>query len=219
MFYAILYAVCSHVYDRWRLSAHNLLCLLLFHSCVECHSLGVPPSNQFFRDGCIGSFWTFVHINNTEHHCTYVSLCICMIISLSLFLNENWELGSKGFAGSFPILTVLWSCRAVMSFLPHPVSKFIWPFKLQLVNLKKMPQSKVWGLAPLAAGCGWEALQGLPVEVAWCTAQSRSAVSATLHQSGETKANSQNKHFLREQCVCYIFFICLWWLCQPHWFT
>lgn len=33
----------------------------------------------------------------------------------------------------------------------------------------------------------------------------RSLVSATLHQSGKTEANSKNKHFLHEQCVCYIF--------------
>lgn len=35
--------------------------------------------------------------------------------------------------------------------------------------------------------------------------QYRPSVSAALHQSGKSEANSESKHFLHEQCVCYIF--------------
>lgn len=101
-----------------------------------------------------------------------------------------------------------WSCRIYPSgsVAPHSVQIHL-ASQASAGKPQPLPRwAKGEARGPCSASrsqCG-DASPGLLVEAAWCTVQHRSALSATLHQSGETKANSQNKHFLREQCVCYI---------------
>lgn len=123
--------------------------------------------------------------------------------------------------------------RKKILFLKYRAFYFEYWFKLDWQkNLKRTRSARVALLESFFLEMNWKALEPwvlmcsaegkrngfLPVpdnsgEAAQAVAPSRAAeslhyrspVSATLHQSGKTEANSKNKHFLHEQCVCYIF--------------
>lgn len=158
---------------------------------------------------------------------------VCLHMHVIISLLSEWELGlrvRRALLKCFPFLEWCddvqlvrsWNCSGPRrgSVAPHGVQIHL-ASQASAVSLSYFlsgPRLRHRSLFCQQAAA-WGGLTQPAVEAAWGTVQLRFAISATLHQSCETKAKSQNKHFLREQCVCYIFLICLWWLCQPHWFT
>jgi hypothetical protein len=101
-------SVCSRV-TQVETGAHTLG-LMLFNSYVVW-----MYHIKLLSDGCVGSFWTPVHLSNTAAKITIHTHHLAFIRLFSyhpFFLNENYDLGSKGLAGIFPTLSAP-QCSAI----------------------------------------------------------------------------------------------------------